>query len=125
MIASGGKGIKYGAAFFIPNFPGWLEGRENVDFYTLLIFLRQRAAALPPHGYLLIMKYCRPAGPFGFTASSCRTRCERLPFLSRCIKVKVGKSSPSRQKLSPVLCHRCQKGTAGGKIARFTCDGPP
>lgn len=51
----GVKGIKYGAAFFTHNFPGWMEAggragggeRENGDFYTLLIFLRQRAGRSP------------------------------------------------------------------------------
>lgn len=43
----GVKGIKYGAPFFTHNFLGWKRWeRENGDFYTLLIFLRQRTAAL-------------------------------------------------------------------------------
>lgn len=46
------------------------------------------------HCSLFILNYCRSC-PFHFTASSCWTWCERLLFLNRCIKVRVGKFPPA------------------------------
>lgn len=101
-----------------PGFSSIIFWRENDHFYTLLIFLRQRGP-FSSHCYLLIMKYCRSC-PFHFTASSCWTWCERLLFLNRCIKVKVGKVPPAPT-LSSIMSSESKR-HGWRKIACFTHD---
>ena len=105
-----------------PGFSSVIFCSVNDNFYTLLIFLRQRGP-LSSRCYLLIMKYCRSC-PFLFTTSSCWTRCERLLFLNRCIKVRVGKVPPTTTSTHPPSSIMSSESKRHGwrKIACFTHD---